>query len=652
MVAAAPSTRRFGRTNSNNRGSGGSPSAVHLSTGRNPSGARVSLGGRDSANHTSGSIAVDGDGNPLSSKSKRPVGDSTRRQASGHYIQHMLLGRGTYGETWLVEYLPQQRIVVSTPVPSSRNNFLQQNSGSGSCGSLECGGGGGGGGSGGGGSGGGRSSGAVFSDGASTSSVALGSSGLTPEATTATTSPKLPQQPQQQQQHSPSGSPTLSVFTTEHHLYPAETLGVHAPGSRIVMGAAAVVNNNKASPKRSPAAPRVGGGGGAGADSAGDEASHSFSSATSLLGDISAGSNALDDGAGASSFGSDARWQEMPAPGNVSSLASTKKTVQLSNGIDIPADRVYVCKVILRDPSKGSTRTTLDEINVLSTCAHPCILAFIESFVQDDRLHLITEYMDFGDLEIELRKRRQQMKHFSESTVYFLFVQLCLAVEYLHRHNIMHRDIKTANVLLSRLWLAKLCDFGFAKQSDMDVDGAVSTSRLGTPYYMAPEIWLGRPYSAKADMWSLGVLFYELLTLNTPFSSKSYTELTKLITTGEFAPITREGVSPEALAVVRSLLVVDPDKRLSAKALLQTPVLLQTLHQFLHKFGRAAAVSRSPIDMQWYTVLRDHIALIEQDPLMSSVKARKAVMQRATNQARREQSRRTTNGGISDVDDA
>ena len=315
--------------------------------------------------------------------------------------------------------------------------------------------------------------------------------------------------------------------------------------------------------------------------------------------------------------------REQPVfPGAVSQLASSKSKVALPSGTTIPSERVYVCKTILREPSRHAERDVMDEINILSSCAHPCIVSFIECYEENGQLNLITEYVDVGDLATEIQKRRNQHRYFSETTAKFLFVQLVLAVEYLHRHNILHRDLKSANALISKHWFIKLCDFGFAKRCQGDVDGgSASDAKLGTPYFMAPEVWQEKFYDEKADMWSLGVILYQLLTLSLPFCAPDVAYLQEVVGRGEYPDITRSAVSCEAKAVVAALLHVDPTQRPSARQLLMLPAIRPALDDFVAKFDKASATSSSSIDRTWSSVLHEHVELLHVDPAMSSPKA-------------------------------
>ena len=318
-------------------------------------------------------------------------------------------------------------------------------------------------------------------------------------------------------------------------------------------------------------------------------------------------------------------------------------------------------------------RETIDEIKALANCAHPCILSYVESFVQEDKIHLVTEYIDSCDLATEIKKRRTQATNntnaqrkqqqqrpsadpssgkrmFLENTILFIFVQLLLAVEYLHRHNILHRDLKSANILLSRLWLVKLCDFGLARQTgELDVAGNVSTSKLGTPYFMSPEIFRGRPYSSAADMYALGVILYQLITLDLPYQTSDPQKLEQLVLQGKYPPIQREDVSNELKRVAYSLLATDASRRPSAKMLLtDSPIIKETLENFVTKFGRITSTSTSELDRKWSDVLRDHYALLVEERRLygaqtSSAKARNLTRSGSSQRARSEHGSRVVN---------
>lgn len=171
------------------------------------------------------------------------------------------------------------------------------------------------------------------------------------------------------------------------------------------------------------------------------------------------------------------------------------------------------------------------------------------------------EYADGGDLLSKVRSHYKGHTHFSEEEIWRLFSQMCLGIEALHRLNICHRDIKCANVFLSK---------GQVKIGDLNVSkvakGGLLSTRVGTPCYAAPEIWDDKPYSFKCDMWSLGCVLYEMCTLKPPFMANNIKELSKKIIIGRYQkiPVT---FSADLSKLVGKLLQVRPEARPSSCSL-------------------------------------------------------------------------------------
>jgi NIMA (never in mitosis gene a)-related kinase len=139
-----------------------------------------------------------------------------------------------------------------------------------------------------------------------------------------------------------------------------------------------------------------------------------------------------------------------------------------------------------------------------------------------------------------------------------IFTQLCLALKHIHDRKILHRDIKAPNVLITSTGLIKLGDFGVAKCLNFTIEKAKTFT--GTPYYLSPEIVQNLPYSFKSDIWSLGVLLYEICCLKLPFEARSIPLLTLKIINGDYKPIP-EFYSKELKMLVNSLLRVDHEQR-------------------------------------------------------------------------------------------
>ncbi|EKG06153.1 kinase, putative [Trypanosoma cruzi] len=242
---------------------------------------------------------------------------------------------------------------------------------------------------------------------------------------------------------------------------------------------------------------------------------------------------------------------------------------------------IFVAK--LMDLGKMSSRDkqyAYSEIKCLANCNHPNIIRFIEDHEENDQLLIIMEFADSGDLDRQIKARsHDNFRHFREHEALFLFLQLCLALDHIHSHKMLHRDIKSANILLTSTGLIKLGDFGFSHQYDDTVSGVVANTFCGTPYYLAPEIWNNQRYSKKADVWSLGVLLYEIITLKRPFTATNMKGLMAKVLGGEYAPIS-ENFSTQLRDLVRAILVVDANQRPGIREVFQIPYVKEGLKVF------------------------------------------------------------------------
>eukprot|EP00658_Telonema_sp_P-2_P076564 TRINITY_DN6729_c0_g1_i1.p1 TRINITY_DN6729_c0_g1~~TRINITY_DN6729_c0_g1_i1.p1 ORF type:complete len:384 (-),score=78.71 TRINITY_DN6729_c0_g1_i1:278-1429(-) len=190
----------------------------------------------------------------------------------------------------------------------------------------------------------------------------------------------------------------------------------------------------------------------------------------------------------------------------------------------------------------------------------------------DGMLLIIMEFADGGDLYKQIKARQPQQRYFREHEILFIFLQLCLALDHIHTKKMMHRDIKTANVLLTTTGLVKLGDFGFSRQYEDSLSNPVGSTFCGTPYYLSPELWRRAPYSKKTEMWALGVVLYEVMALRRPFGGKNMEELIENIIHGRRNPLPTQ-YSADLCAVVNKLLHTDPSQRPSLRTLFREPYI-------------------------------------------------------------------------------
>eukprot|EP00906_Rhabdomonas_costata_P024487 RCo035187 len=196
-----------------------------------------------------------------------------------------------------------------------------------------------------------------------------------------------------------------------------------------------------------------------------------------------------------------------------------------------------------------------NEVRVLAGLPrHPNVVAHLGSFVDlaGERLNIVMEYADRGSLFDRVQQAKDRSQPLEEVEIWQIFAQLTLALHHVHQAGVLHRDIKSANVFLASpsspgsgsgggggagegASVVKLGDFGVAKHLLCRAD--LATTCIGTPYYLSPEICLNRPYGAKSDVWSLGVVLYELCSLRHPFDASCQAALIMKIIHGQYPQI-------------------------------------------------------------------------------------------------------------------
>ena len=213
-------------------------------------------------------------------------------------------------------------------------------------------------------------------------------------------------------------------------------------------------------------------------------------------------------------------------------------------------------------------RKYLREINSLKIMDHPNIMRLFETFDDSKRFYLVTEYYIFyyrlcmgGDVLNLIEKR----KRISENEIADIMRQLLSAVAYLHSKNIAHRDLKPENMLfasLEDLLSLKIIDFGSSEIYDTEHK---MDAKVGTPFYMAPEM-IKKQYTEKCDIWSCGVILYYLLSGTQPFFARNERDVFKKIQNGTYAltGIRWSNISTKAKQLIKKMLVTDPIKRYNA----------------------------------------------------------------------------------------
>ena len=178
----------------------------------------------------------------------------------------------------------------------------------------------------------------------------------------------------------------------------------------------------------------------------------------------------------------------------------------------------YCLKQIQMETYSAEERANAQqEVEVLRTLDHPGIVRYREHFLHGDSLCVVMTYCEGGDLAATIKRRAKKEDNFTEAEVLDWFVQLVMALHHVHSKKILHRDLKTQNILITKN-LVKLADFGISKVMEGSMSAASTV--IGTPYYMSPEVCQNQPYSYKSDVWALGCILYEMCALQQARSTR------------------------------------------------------------------------------------------------------------------------------------
>ena len=244
----------------------------------------------------------------------------------------------------------------------------------------------------------------------------------------------------------------------------------------------------------------------------------------------------------------------------------------------IEDNKIYALKKVkIKKLSKKEQANALNEVRILASVNSPYVIGYKESFIDEaeQTLNIIMEYADDGDLYQKIKLYLKNKTFFMEHDIWRIFIQITKGLNDLHEYNILHRDLKSANVFLFSDGTAKLGDLNVSKITTR----GLGYTQTGTPYYASPEVWKDKPYNSKSDIWSLGCVFYELIMLNTPFKGKSMKDLYEKVKKGEYTPIPKY-FSPKFQIVIDRILKIRPEERPSAGDILNMDEILDKIEEY------------------------------------------------------------------------
>ncbi|XP_060036432.1 serine/threonine-protein kinase Nek10 isoform X3 [Erinaceus europaeus] len=208
----------------------------------------------------------------------------------------------------------------------------------------------------------------------------------------------------------------------------------------------------------------------------------------------------------------------------------------------------------------SSVKNIVSELTIIKEqLYHPNIVRYYKTFLENDRLYIVMELIEGAPLGEHFSSLKEKQHHFTEERLWKIFIQLCLALRYLHKEKrIVHRDLTPNNIMLGDKDKVTVTDFGLAKQKQ---ENSKLTSVVGTILYSCPEVLKSEPYGEKADVWAAGCILYQMATLNLPFYSTNMLSLATKIVEAVYEPVPEGIYSEKVTDTISRCLTPDAEAR-------------------------------------------------------------------------------------------
>ena len=244
----------------------------------------------------------------------------------------------------------------------------------------------------------------------------------------------------------------------------------------------------------------------------------------------------------------------------------------------IKNNNIYALKQIKIKKLKDTyeIKNLINELKIL--CFHDCeyLLRCREIFYDNRQINIVTDFAKFSDLNNYIKKYKNKNKLINENNIWLIFIKCCYGIQYLHEYNIIHRDLKPANILLHNNCSILIADFGISKIIEQKIN---SFTLIGTPYYISPEMYKDINYDKKIDIWAIGCILYELVTLNVPFQANDIYNLKKKIIGGFYYDNISNYYSKDIQSMIRFLLDINVDRRPNINEILSSRIFKKKEHE-------------------------------------------------------------------------
>ena len=229
---------------------------------------------------------------------------------------------------------------------------------------------------------------------------------------------------------------------------------------------------------------------------------------------------------------------------------------KIKNGEDILALK----EIILRGKTEEEINKIKNEAKILSGIENDHIVKYHDSYQDKEAFYIFMEYCD-GNLETLIKEYKNKKKTIDINIIYDIILNICLGIREIHQKDIIHRDLKPENIFITKEKKIKIGDFGVSKQ--LSTNNQYASTGIGTLIYMAPELLSNKKHNNKVDIWSLGCIIYELLTLKKCFDSEDSGVLGVInnITTANYERIDRNKYNSKWQDLIDLLFKIDYKER-------------------------------------------------------------------------------------------
>jgi serine/threonine protein kinase len=227
--------------------------------------------------------------------------------------------------------------------------------------------------------------------------------------------------------------------------------------------------------------------------------------------------------------------------------------------------------------NKQNISRFINEINIISSLRHPNVVLYMGASIDNDNYYMITEYLPNGSLFDYIRKDKARFTEREQITIAY---EMAVALYYLHSRSIVHCDLKSSNILIDDNWKIKIGDFGL---SQFLKDNRYNRGKIGTPHWMAPEILKGEVYEYSSDVYSFGMILWEILKLEIPYYGLNYYQIyNRVVQEKKIVEIPTEG-HEVLIQMIRNCLKFDSKDRPTLKEIVSILEKLKSVNKNIDK---------------------------------------------------------------------